>query len=47
VLVLSYTIGGTLGPLLGGIALTLSTHWGLPVMMTLAALGGLVAFRRI
>lgn len=47
VLVLSYTIGGTLGPLLGGMALTLNTHWGLPVMMTLAALGGLVAFRRI
>jgi len=46
VLVLSYTLGGTLGPLLGGIALTISTHWGLPVMMTLAALVGLMAFTR-
>jgi MFS family permease len=46
VLVLSYTLGGTLGPLLGGIALTISTHWGLPVMMTLAALVGLLAFTR-
>jgi predicted MFS family arabinose efflux permease len=44
VLVLSYTAGGTLGPLLGGIALTLSTQWGLPALMTTAALIGLVAF---
>jgi MFS family permease len=44
VLVLSYTIGGTLGPLLGGIALTLSTYWGLPLLMTSAALFGLIAF---
>ncbi len=44
VLVLSYTAGGTLGPLLGGIALTLSTQWGLPTLMTTAALIGLVAF---
>ena len=46
VLVLSYTLGGTLGPLLGGIALTISTHWGLPFMMTLAALVGLMALTR-
>lgn len=46
VLVLSYTIGGTLGPLFGGVALTISTHWGLPVMMTMAALVGLMAFAR-
>jgi MFS family permease len=46
VLVLSYTLGGTLGPLLGGIALSISAHWGLPVLMTLAALGGLIALTR-
>ena len=46
VLVLSYTMGGTLGPLLGGAALMVDTRWGLPVLMTLAALTGLAALLR-
>jgi MFS family permease len=44
VLVLSYTVGGTLGPMLGGFALTLDTRWGVPALMTLAALAGLRAY---
>jgi MFS family permease len=44
VLVLSYTVGGTLGPMLGGFALTVDTRWGVPTLMTLAALAGLRAY---
>lgn len=40
VLVLSYTLGGSLGPLLGGLALSAAPGWGLPVLMTGVALIG-------
>lgn len=40
VLVLSYTLGGSFGPLLGGFALSAAPGWGLPVLMTGVALVG-------
>jgi MFS family permease len=40
---LAYTLGSTLGPMLGGAALSLSTGWGLPLTICGAALGGLAA----
>ena len=34
VLILSYTIGGMIAPLMGGAALSLVPFWGLPILMT-------------
>lgn len=46
VLVLSYTLGGSLGPLLGGFALSAAPGWGLPVLMTTVALIGWIVLWR-
>jgi MFS family permease len=46
VLVLSYTVGGVIAPLLGGVALSLAPGWGLPVLMTVVACLGFVAIWR-
>ncbi len=46
VLVLSYTAGGVVAPLLGGVALSLARQWGLPALMTAVACIGLVAIWR-
>jgi MFS family permease len=43
VLVLSYTLGGSAAPLLGGLALSVAPGWGLPVLMTAVALLGWAA----
>jgi len=46
VLVLSYTLGGSVAPLLGGLALSWASGWGLPVLMaTVAAIGWVVLWR--
>jgi hypothetical protein len=46
VLVLSYTLGGTLAPLLGGLALSVAPGWGLPLVMTsVATLATVLMFR--
>jgi MFS family permease len=46
VLVLSYTLGGTLAPLLGGLALSLAPGWGLSLLMTaVATLATVLMFR--
>jgi MFS family permease len=44
VLVLSYTLGGVLAPLLGGAALSLAPLWGLPLVLSAAAALGWLAF---
>ncbi|MFO1336796.1 MAG: MFS transporter [Burkholderiaceae bacterium] len=46
VLVLSYTAGGTVAPLLGGLALSAAPGWGLPGLMVAVALAGWWAVRR-
>ena len=46
VLVLSYTAGGTVAPLLGGLALSTMPGWGLPGLMVTVALLGWVAMWR-
>jgi MFS family permease len=46
VLVMSYTMGGVIAPLLGGLALSLAPGWGLPLLMTaVASIGVFVIWR--
>ena len=46
VLVMSYTMGGVVAPLFGGLALSLAPGWGLPLLMTSVACLGVVAIWR-
>ncbi|HEV8691015.1 MAG TPA: MFS transporter [Ideonella sp.] len=46
VLVMSYTLGGVVAPLLGGLALSFAPGWGLPLLMTAVACAGVVAVWR-